>query len=516
MYSQTGEKTEISRSFKGGSFALIGLVSQRVVSFLSGIIVARTIGPQAYGVFSAARSFSESFINLTKLGFDLGLVRRYSEARAQGGFRHLSYLLWAVIIIVLALSLIVIVWIYLGGGRFLEKNVFRYRGFSDAVMVIILALPLMSVSQVLGGAFRGILNIKPGITAQMLIQPWARLLIIVALFLSGWRLRAVLWGTVLSFLISACYLIHKARRHLLSGNVLRPSPLDLFGDLVKLSRYSIVLSLSLSVANLLRKTDILMLAHFVTSAETGRYAVIQMVASLIPLFNTAFSQLLGPEIAGAYAQREVEHMKKLIRRHIRWVTITSLPIFLALVVFGNGLLTVFGARFSNPSLALSQVILFLALSNFIVAVFSSTGFLLSMTGRHTLEFLTLFFTLTCNVTLNYLLIPRFGIAGAALSTLLSTCLGNAIRLSAIFISFRLLPLGKEAMIPMAVGLISMSPFFVFKYTINLKAQFFVSLVLSSLFIISYAVMVSKYCLSRPEKALIIDITNFLRARFSRS
>ncbi|HDN67838.1 MAG TPA: hypothetical protein ENF86_02670 [Firmicutes bacterium] len=377
-------------------------------------------------------------------------------------------------------------------------------------MVLILALPLMSVSQVLGGAFRGTLDIRPGIVAQMLIQPWTRILVIIALFMLGWRLKAVLWGTVFSFAVSTSFLVYQAQRSLFPGNVLRPSPQGLFNNILEVTRYSIVLSLSLSVAQLLSRTDILMLAYFVPSAETGRYAVVQMVTGVIPLFNTAFSQLLGPEIAGAYAQGDLREVMTLARRHVRWVTITSLPVFLALAVFGDGLIALFGQKFSSPCPNLPRVILLLASSNLVGAVFSSTGFMLSMTGRHTREFAALLITLVCNVTINYFLIPLYGIVGAALSTFLSTCIGNFLRLSLIRVSFRLLPIGKDIFLPVAVGLLSIGPFAILKHAVSPHPRFFTAFLLSVFFILTYAVPISKYCLSGVERALVVRLADHLR------
>ncbi len=504
------EEEEIRRSFKGGIIALVGLVSQRVSSVVSGIVVARVIGPELYGVFSAARSLTESINNFTKFGFDLGLVRRYGEETSSGDYKKLSHLLWTVIFTVLILSILIVGFIYLGGATYLERNIFRYRNFSYAIVVVILMLPLMSVSQVLSGAFRGALDIKPSILSQMVLQPWTRLLLIIILFSFGWRFKAVLWATVFSYLIAVLFLFYSAWDKLLARGV------SVFShsvrELIRLSRYSGVLCLSSSASQLLRRTDILMLGYFVSAGDTGRYAVVQILTGLILIFNVALNQLLGPEIAGAWANGDYCQMKRLIKRHVRWVTIVSLPLFLTVTLFGGELVSILGSKFKGTSPAVYIVIIFLALSSFSNALLSSSGFLLSMTGKHIREFIALVLSLALNATLNYLFIPRYGIKGAAVSTFIATCAGNTFRVFIIYYSHRFLPVGREVLMPLAIGLLAVVPFGLLKMSLGVPSGFPATLGFSlTLLFLLYFVM-AKSCLSNAEKRSIREIVNSLPFR----
>ena len=72
----------------------------------------------------------------------------------------------------------------------------------------------------------------------------------------------------------------------------------------------------------------------------------------------------------------------------------------------------------------------------IVSAFSgSTMIILNMTGREKIGRNILTITVILNIIINYILIPRYGIVGAAIATMSSTILWNLISVIYIYKSF---------------------------------------------------------------------------------
>ena len=64
--------------------------------------------------------------------------------------------------------------------------------------------------------------------------------------------------------------------------------------------------------------------------------------------------------------------------------------------------------------------------NLITTILGSVGTLLNMTGYQVLMRNILFISLIVNILINYLLIPPYGLVGAAIATLVSTSLWRII------------------------------------------------------------------------------------------
>lgn len=486
---------------RSASITLAGTVFQLVISFLSGLIVARVIGSSAFGIFNIARTLCETLIVFTKMGFDIGIVRHFGEhPPGQYAPRNARFLA-RVLMTVLGLSLIPVAAILLGGGAWLEQHVYQYPDFGLVIAVMIITVPLMALTQVLGGAFRGYLRIRPRVIAEFFLQPSARLAVILLLFLAGWRLWSVITGTVLSFAVAVLYLLFHARRTFFNRqqDTGKPDNQDeKWRDFVTVGKYSIVISLTVSVAVLLQKLDVMMLGYFATASDVGKYAVIQMVVSLISIFNSALNQAVAPMLARFCKEGAIEDMRHLIHQHTRWVALTSLPVFLVIGFFGNQLMPIFGKDF-HVGLA---VVALLALSQFVLAVLSTAGFMLSMTGRHMLEFYTMLVALVCNAILNFFLIPAYGITGAAVGTLIAVVIANVLRSLQVYRIHGVFPVGGEVLRVVLVGVGVFAVIVLAARASGVGQGVAAAVVQSLLFCVVYAVLMLRFGLVEEDRILL--------------
>jgi O-antigen/teichoic acid export membrane protein len=93
----------------------------------------------------------------------------------------------------------------------------------------------------------------------------------------------------------------------------------------------------------------------------------------------------------------------------------SFPVVLVFFLFPSFILGIFGDEFRTGVYAF----LFLTFGQFIQAMSGSVRHILSMTGKHkTLQNIT-FYAMLINIVLNVILIPLYGINGAAFSSMVS-------------------------------------------------------------------------------------------------
>jgi O-antigen/teichoic acid export membrane protein len=121
----------------------------------------------------------------------------------------------------------------------------------------------------------------------------------------------------------------------------------------------------------------------------------------------------------------------------------SLPLFAALVLFSQDIAAVFGPGFTKSAPIISIVLI----GHVVNVCAGSTGIMLSMTGK---PFYNLFNSgLLCgiNVLLTLLLVPRYGLSGAASAYSLSIILIQLLQLGEVWHLYRLQPYRWDSMKP---------------------------------------------------------------------
>ena len=419
---QTKNKDDSVRStikLKIGLLASTSTLAGQIIAFVSGLVVARTIGPNNYGLFILCRNLCQTGSIFSRSGFEIGMIRKIHDNKGNP-LSQSSYITKALYISgAISFSLLLLVWLW--GSTYLSTNIYHYNQFTSTFNIMVVLIPLLAVFRIYIGLYRAYYKIQQSVIAENILQPFSRLLIILVLFVFSIDLWTVIWGTLLSYLFVTYYLIYDAKKWI-KIYFFTPRLLPKI-NIGSYWRYSFLIALTSSVNLLLTKMDSFMIGYYNGTEEIGKYAIIQLTVPVIAIFNGSFNQLLGPTIAELASEKNHEGMASAIRQHTRWMVIGSFPLFLIFTSFGKELLLIFGKDFTLPAMTITL----LAGGQLVTALFSSTGFLLSMTKNYRYEFPVLLLALLINFFLNYLLIPKFGITGAASATLVALCVANILR-----------------------------------------------------------------------------------------
>src|SRR5216684_2949501 len=358
---------------QGVPLRALAVIYNQILSFAAGILVARVIGASQYGVVSVARSILEILGIVSPLGLDLALQRHLGSGSGQDS------------------------------TRLAQLTVFR------------------SVAFVVGIAPAALAAL--GLSAYV-EQPTFRAIVMITLFAFGWRLWAVVVGTSVSYVVSWIILAVRARRELAPTGA--TGGLD-WADTLSVLRYSPSLAASLIFTTCIRSADSLFLGHFGTAADVGQYGAVVMVAQLIGLLGSALGQTLGARIALCHRNNDIAGMEGLLAENIRLTSLFSAPVFAAIVFWGDRIDLVLGPTFAVDASVVSIV----AASLLVQTMFQSSGWALSMTGRHLRETGLLGIGLLASVVLCFALIPGHGQIGAALAGFISLSMVNVSRYAVV-------------------------------------------------------------------------------------
>jgi O-antigen/teichoic acid export membrane protein len=190
---------------------------------------------------------------------------------------------------------------------------------------------------------------------------------------------------------------------------------------------SIPMLLSSSMLMITHWTNTLMLGMFRPEAEVGIFNVAVKISTATSFTLIAINTITAPKFAEFYGRRDYIGLEKFVQQSTKLIFWTSFPILLVIVFSPSFILGIFGEEFKTGAFAL----LLLTIGQFINSVSGSVGILLNMTGRHKVFQYIMLTTAFLNVILNALLIPKYGINGAAIVTMVSFAFWNLS--SAIYI-----------------------------------------------------------------------------------
>ena len=399
-----------------------GLVVQQVFAFVSGIVIARSIGAAEYGTISVLRNITVALATLTPLGFDLALLKHLPrhEARPSALRRMLLHARLLVGLVAVSIALASL----LGVGNWVETHVYHFHNFSMYLTITLLGLPFASDLAVMG-AFYKVMR-RPGAFALLntYVQPIFRLAAVIILLRLGWGTTAVVVVNSVAYAVSSGLMA----LHITVWKPVRSDPGDPanvkdWREVSAVLRESLWMALSLFVYSALRFVDGLVLALYVTGRELGSYGALSTVAQIVQIYPFAMSQTLGPTVARHFHAGDMAGLRNAMNDYIRKASLIGGFVFGGIAGFGDRLDLVFGKSFQFRP----EVAILMPLGWLISATLGPMGYSLSMTGRHRSELGILSFGGVILVALCFILVPPLGQLGAATAVVIAFSLINVMR-----------------------------------------------------------------------------------------
>lgn len=350
----------------------------------------KTIGTMIL-ILSTATAFSIYFFSDFFARYFLNL----SSVQEQDAFFHLSRMLFYVGGIFLANNLM--------NGMLLGLQKYRQSGIATMSAAVFnygfpfVLLIIYSFGLPGAGLIRGFSNLLTGgIDNEMSVSS--------GIVIAGW-----MFGYTVSFLIYVT-LLFRGMRSAFSGEKARVQIQPAF--VRRMMRYSLPMFLSSLVTFGALQTDRLTVAHFLPLSELAVYNLGLLIATSVAFFINPINSILLPKISQYFAQRNQVNIRRGIGMTMDIVTFIYVPIALFIVSISGGVIIVLGnASYIGASLPFSIILTVSAvfitqnvLAQALAGIGATKTFLFSSTS-----------TLASNIILSIILIPRYGLTGAAVA-----------------------------------------------------------------------------------------------------
>ncbi|MBS3108011.1 flippase [Candidatus Woesearchaeota archaeon] len=409
----------------------IGLIFSKFMNYIYRIVTARWLGPNEYGLLNLAFAFTGMIAIFTTLGFCSSIERYVGYYLGKNSDRHIKSVILTTLLILMPLSIFVALIIFIFSEQ-ISLLIFKNNEFIPVLKIFAFTIPISIASMVFLTIIRAFKKMVYYVWIQNIIENISKVVITMAFLYLGYQV----------FGASIAYIIALSISALLSFVIIEFKIFSLFRNPVpslsyrfmakKMLRFSLPLFFSSMFLNLLVWTDSVMIGYYVPVRFVGIYNSAVPVASLILLFMMSFNLIFLPILSTLYGQGKIDEAKKVYLAVNKWVFTATLPILASFILFATPIIRII---FGEAYLEAATVLIILSIGYFIGSFVTPIYNLFNMVERTKINLSIGFIATVINISLNWLLIPRYGISGAAIATATSFLIWNLI---SVFYLYRVL------------------------------------------------------------------------------
>lgn len=436
---------DLSKLASGAGISLIGRVAGRVFFVISEIILARFLGPAAFGLYAIGWTLLRLVGLAAPLGLHNGVIRFGAQLwpDSHGKLRDLLQKAFRTA----SLSSLTVGAIMFACAGWIEVA-FQKPGLAPVIRWFALGIPLITLLRLAAAATRVSLRMKYSVIAEDFVQPLLDLVfIIVVYFLSAGITGALIAGIAslaLAMLLAFYYL-----RQVFAKAFQAVPEFSLSGK--ALLAFSLPTALTGFFATAIIWVDRLIVGYFRLPAEVGIYQAASQSSTFFAIILTAMNVIFTPMISDLYHKGEHKRLEDLYRVSTKWALYISLPVLLVILFIPELLMkVVFGQAYAAGALPL----LILNLGQLVNVATGAVGFLLIMTGHQNRWLVYSALALVGNIVMNLVLIPRYGVVGAAISTSTAVAALFLVGLLDVRLSLKLWPYDRRYLKGLAAALLS--------------------------------------------------------------
>jgi O-antigen/teichoic acid export membrane protein len=162
----------------------------------------------------------------------------------------------------------------------------------------------------------------------------------------------------------------------------------------------------------LQNADVLIVSRYMTPTDVGIYFAAAKTMSLIMFVHYAVGSAVGNRFAALGARGDREELNEFAREAAHWTFWPSLAAAVVILALGMPLLWLFGPQFVDGY----PVMMILVVGFLFRSSMGPADFLLNMLGKQSLCAIVQVTMAVTSVVLNFVLVPRYGLIGAATAT----------------------------------------------------------------------------------------------------
>jgi O-antigen/teichoic acid export membrane protein len=410
---------------KGAFVNFLGVIGKMAAPVFL-VVVNRLYGPEVFGIFITANIAIEIVIAFLTSGFKDGaviFVSRHAEKKEEWDELYTSLsnaFVWSI-----GFSVLVLLFSTIFGRQLLA---YFYQdefisGLRTMFSIMIFAIPLMAFEKIALASTQGLKIMKYDAISNGWLRPLSLLLFSVLFWYYDSSVTGMAWAYLatqsLLFLFSVWfYTIELSWKRLFGA-------LSKFKINKELVDFAIPQSVNMTLNRFITGIDVLMLPIFgFGPAIVGFYGAGSMIVREIRNVKTIFSTAFAPYIVRLHAEDKFDELSKNFSKTAGWIATIAIPFILLVAIFKEDILAFIHPEYSGNSLFM----FFLLPIPYLYCSFGLAGNVVAMTGYSKITLMNSIIVASINTALNFLLIPKLGLIGAAIASAIAMSILTSLEL----------------------------------------------------------------------------------------
>ncbi|MBT4763329.1 MAG: oligosaccharide flippase family protein [Bdellovibrionaceae bacterium] len=400
------------------------------------LVATRGLGTSDFGLVNLIVIYTTFLNYFLTFGFDNSLVYYIAQFNSQKKFHlkkdifKLSIFLTGGVGLLFILASCIIAYFVLDGTS--NKNTLL------VTVLVIFQCYFWSLGGIFSALLRGNKNFGPSILREQFVFPVAQLLLFIV-FIRFYNFGSVGYAlgyflaSFLSFIFVA-YVVFKKRHVFFDNKPIQPQ-VSTLNNQKKWFKFSFPLSLMSSIEPALMWSSVALCGYFLLNVDVAKFTVFSRLSILTQLLFVALGPIVSSYMASMYHEKKTDNFDKLYKLTVSWSSKWAILLGFLLISTSDYILKIFGKDYSLDSFTL----LFL-LPGFIFEGSLGIGkHALIMSGYNKINIINMATAVIINILLGLVLIPYFGITGAAMALSLAMILLNIIRVIQVYYFIRVTP-----------------------------------------------------------------------------
>lgn len=425
-------QAQLGKIARGGALNLVGSVVSAVTSFLLVVAVANFFDTQRAGMLFAATSLFLILQALTSLGTDTGLARFLLRFEADGRHRDIPTAIRSAIVPTTAAAIVVAVALFLLAEQIAPVVGLGDPGGVEMLRVAAVGLPFATLNDVALAATRAFGKMRPTVLVDSILRCTLQLLAAVAVGAAGAGVVALAGSWTLPYLLTgsiAAVVLIRTLRHRASGWPEVATGGSTAGGAAATRREFWVYTWPRAVARLcqiaIQRVDIILVAALIDARAAAIYTAATRFVVLGQFSQIAIQRVLQPRLTALLARDDHGTVRDVFKVSTSWSIALSWPMYLAAACAAPLYLDLFGAGYRDDGV---EVVVVMAIGMMLAMAAGPLDTLLLMAGGSTTSLWNSIVALVIDVGLCLVLIPRWGIVGAAVAWAAAVVVRNALTL----------------------------------------------------------------------------------------
>lgn len=407
----------VNRIVTGSGVILAGTLIGMLLDIITKKVLTSHLSPADFGTYALALTVISITGAVATLGLNEGVPRYIAFFRGRHEEQKIHELIISAVLMGLIAGLLSIL-VSPALFQSLAGNSFDAQGkILSVVKILILAVPFTILLNLTVAIYRGFDRTNVNMYFYNIIRPVSLLGFASASVFIGASLKGVVFADLLSMIFTFGIMsIYFIKRPPIKRTIKHERKIKFSEPTRQLIRYSFPLLITATLLNIMSWIDTIMLGYFKSTEIVGIYNAVYPLVGFLSLVVASMGFVYVPVTSRLWGQNDTALLGSIYTVMTKWCFLLTFPFFALIFVYPEYFITkLYGAQYVSGATALR----ILALGFIANSYFGFNYHTLLASGDSDFLMKCSVASAGINVVINFMLIPEYGMVGAAIGTAVS-------------------------------------------------------------------------------------------------